>query len=361
MRYNAAMIQPIKTYSLENLKELIRDLGQPSFRAKQLSEWLYLRHVSSYDDMTNLPQTLREQLFCDYPLFIPSIVDLQTSQDHTVKYVLEYHDGTRVETVAIPSPDGRLTVCCSTQVGCAMGCTFCATGKEGFTRNLSPGDIVDQILITQKQMGKRVSNVVMMGQGEPFLNYDHTLAALRILNNEELLKIGARHITISTCGVLPGIKRLSAEPEQFTLAISLHAATQYKRDHIMPGVKNYELTKLKTELLHYVDRTNRRITFEYAMMNGINDTEKDLQALIDFCAGLLCHINLIPLNKIEGSEFLPSTPSTMNHWYSTLNKNGIETTMRYSRGSDIAAACGQLKNALRSNSMFHVKQLNTAL
>ena len=260
MRYNAAMIKPIKTYSLDNLKQLMKDLGQPSFRAKQLYEWLYLHHVGSYDEMTNLPQTLRVQLSADYPLFTPAVIDSQTSQDGTAKYVISYHDGARVETVAIPSSDGRLTVCCSTQAGCAMGCTFCATGKEGFTRNLSAGEIVDQILIAQTRMGKRVSNVVVMGQGEPFLNYEQTLSALRILNDEKLLNIGARHITLSTCGILSGIDRLGTESEQFTLAVSLHAAIQRTRDEIMPGVANYGLGKLKTALLKYIERTNRRVT-----------------------------------------------------------------------------------------------------
>ena len=171
MRYNAAMIKPIKTYSLEELQQLMKELGQPAFRAKQLYEWLYLHNASSYDEMTNLPRTLREQLSIDYPLFVSNVADSQTSQDGTTKYVISYHDGARVETVAIPSSDGRLTVCCSTQAGCAMGCAFCATGKEGFTRNLSAGEIVEQVLIAQTRMGKRVSNVVAMGQGEPFLNY----------------------------------------------------------------------------------------------------------------------------------------------------------------------------------------------
>ena len=286
MRYNAAMIKPIKTYSLDNLKQLMKDLGQPSFRAKQLHEWLYLHHVDSYDEITNLPQTLRVQLSADYPLFTPAVIDSQTSQDGTAKYVISYHDGARVETVAIPSSDGRLTVCCSTQAGCAMGCTFCATGKEGFTRNLSAGEIVDQILIAQTRMGERVSNVVVMGQGEPFLNYEQTLSALRILNDEKLLNIGARHITLSTCGILSGIDHLGTEPEQFTLAVSLHAAIQRTRDEIMPGVANYGLGKLKTALLKYIERTNRRITLEYAMMNHVNDSEEDLKALIEFCTGL---------------------------------------------------------------------------
>lgn len=344
------MTKPIKSYTLEELQNLLKDLKQPAFRSKQLIEWLYLHHAKSYDDMTNLPRALRERLSEDYPLHVPEVIDMQTSHDGTMKCVLSFYDGACVEMVAIPSNDGRLTVCCSTQAGCAMGCVFCATGKEGFTRNLSTGEIVDQILIAQEHMGKRVSNVVVMGQGEPFLNYDHTIAALKILNGEKLLNIGARHITISTCGIVPGIDRLSHEPEQFTLAVSLHAAFQRTRDNIMPGVSKYSLKDLKTTLLKYIECTNRRITLEYAMIKDTNDSAADLRALTDFCAGLLCHVNLIPLNKVQGSKYQPSSWQTMNHWHMALNRNGIEATIRNSRGSDIAGACGQLKNEIKTHS-----------
>lgn len=348
IRYNASMTKPIKSFTIDELQDLMKDLKQPAFRKKQLIEWLYLHHVDKYDDMTNLPSSLRDSLAREHPLHVPTIADMQTSIDGTKKFVLSFYDGACVETVAIPSNDGRLTVCCSTQAGCPMGCAFCATGKEGFTRNLSVGEIVDQIFIVQDHMEKRVSNIVVMGQGEPFLNYDHTLSALRTLNDEKLLNIGARHITISTCGIIPGIDRLGNEPEQFTLAVSLHAALQHTRDTIMPGVSKYPLTNLKAALLKYVEHTNRRITLEYAMIQGINDSAADLEALVDFCTELLCHVNLIPLNEIEGSEFQPSSSKTMGYWHMMLNKHGIETTVRNSRGSDIAGACGQLKNALKT-------------
>lgn len=347
MRYNAFMNTPITSLSFDELLSVMEELKQPAFRIQQLKEWLYLRNAQSYDEMTNLPRALRDSLSENHPLIRPSVIDSQISRDGTHKFVLSYYDGARVETVAIPSDDGRLTVCCSTQVGCAMGCTFCATGKEGFTRNLSAGEIVDQILIAQNRMGKRVSNVVAMGQGEPFLNYDHCLEALRLLNNEKLLAIGARHITLSTCGIIPSIERFSKEPEQFTLAVSLHAASQHTRDVIMPGVANMPLKRLKSALEHYLDQTNRRVTLEYAMIKGINDASSDLYALENFCSGLLCHANLIPLNEIENSKFQPSSMQTMNYWHMKLNKAGIETTVRNSRGSDIAGACGQLKNMLK--------------
>lgn len=340
------MNKPIKAYSIDELKIVIKELGQPSFRAAQLTDWIYARNVRNYDDMTNLPKSLRIELTEKFPLYSPHILDTQISRDETRKFVVAYHDEACVETISLPSPDGRLTVCCSTQSGCPMDCAFCATGRAGFTRNLTAGEIVDQVLLVQEQTGQRVSNIVAMGQGEPFLNYDQALEALRICNNKNLLNIGARHITISTCGIIPGIERFSYEPEQFTLAVSLHAAQQAVRDHLMPSISHYSLNQLKRALQQYGDRTNRRVTLEYAMIDKTNDSKDDLRALIDFCGGLLCHINLIPLNTIEESSFKPSAPFIVKQWFNTLHQHGIETTIRNSRGSDIAGACGQLKNAM---------------
>ncbi|WP_302396588.1 23S rRNA (adenine(2503)-C(2))-methyltransferase RlmN [Eggerthella sinensis] len=342
------MDKPIKTYALSELPSLMKELGQPSFRAQQLTEWLYQRHVSSYDEMTNLPAALRAALSERFPLTMPEIVNRQVSRDGTRKYLIEFDDGIRVETVAIPSRGGdRLTVCFSTQAGCAIGCAFCATGREGFARNLTPGEIVDQVLIAQDDMGKRVTNVVGMGQGEPFLNYDNTMAALRILNNKKGLEIGARHISVSTCGILPGIERFSEEPEQFTLAVSLHAARQGVRDLLMPNVARFKLGNLKSALQEYIAKTNRRVTLEYIMIDGVNDADEDLKALQKFCANLLCHVNLIPINAIEGSVFQPSEPETINRWLNAIQKKGTEATLRDSRGSDIDGACGQLKNTFK--------------
>lgn len=342
------MDKPIKTYALSELPSLMKELGQPSFRAQQLTEWLYQRHASSYDEMTNLPAALRAALSERFPLTMPEIVNRQVSRDGTRKYLIEFDDGIRVETVAIPSRGGdRLTVCFSTQAGCAIGCAFCATGREGFARNLTPGEIVDQVLIAQDDMGKRVTNVVGMGQGEPFLNYDNTMAALRILNNKKGLEIGARHISVSTCGILPGIERFSEEPEQFTLAVSLHAARQGVRDLLMPNVARFKLGNLKSALQEYIAKTNRRVTLEYIMIDGVNDADEDLKALQKFCANLLCHVNLIPINAIEGSVFQPSEPETINRWLNAIQKKGTEATLRDSRGSDIDGACGQLKNTFK--------------
>lgn len=341
----ANMDKQIKTYSLPELSSLMKELGQPSFRANQLAEWLYQRHATSYDEMTNLPNALKTVLAERFPLTTPSIVERQVSKDGTRKYLVEFDDGIRVETVAIPSRGGdRLTVCFSTQAGCAMGCAFCATGREGFARNLTPGEIVDQVLIAQADIGKRVTNAVGMGQGEPFLNYENTMAALRILNDKKGLEIGARHISVSTCGILNGISRFAKEPEQFTLAVSLHAARQSIRDLIMPNIANQRLSDLKDALWEYVSKTNRRVTLEYIMIDGVNDSEQDLKALQKFCAGLLCHVNLIPINAVADSVFQPSDSDVVQHWLAAIQKKGTEATLRDSRGADIEGACGQLKN-----------------
>lgn len=337
------MAKGIASYSYEGLQELMEQWGQPRFRAKQLVQWLYQRGATSYDDMSNLPAALRERLAKEAPLRRAAIVDKRNSSDGTRKYIVRFHDGTTAEMVAIPAR-GRLTVCFSTQVGCSMGCVFCATGKEGFTRNLMPGEIVDQILLAQDDMGMRVTNLVGMGQGEPFLNYQNTLAALRLINSPDGLNIGARKITVSTCGVLAGIEKFSHEPEQFGMAISLHSALQPTRDVLMPAMRKQSVAALKKAVHDYQEESGRRVTYEYVMIDGINDDEDHLRAFIQFCRGTLCHVNLIPLNIVEGSVLQPSTEETMQRFASELEKRGIETTIRNSRGADIAGACGQLKN-----------------
>ena len=227
-----------------------------------------------------------------------------------------------------------------------MACSFCATGKEGFTRNLTPGEIVDQIMLAEDDMGMRVTNVVGMGQGEPFLNYDNVLAALRIMNSPDGMGIGARHITVSTCGILAGIEKWAKEPEQFTLAISLHAAVQSTRDELMPRVANQNLVYLKRELMNYVSEARRRVTLEYIMISDITDTEDHLRALESFCDGLLCHVNLIPINSIDKSPYKPCSKKKLHHFVDELARKGTEATIRNSRGADIDGACGQLKNKM---------------
>lgn len=353
--YNEKMTNPtenIKSYSLEGLSDLMLSLEQPKFRTQQLFHWLYGAGVSSYDEMLNLPASLRDYLKENHPLVVPHILDKQISTDGTRKYVFQYPDGACVETVAIPSykkeketPD-RLTTCFSVQAGCSMACTFCATGKEGLTRDLFPGEIVDQIILAQHDMECRSNNLVAMGQGEPFLNYDNTIAALRIMNSPKGLAVGARHIAVSSCGLTKGIERFSREPEQFTLAISLHSAQQSVRNTLMPALRRDSLSVLKESLIDYVSKTNRRVTLEYCMILGINDTTEALEALIDYCDGILCHINLLPLNPVPESPFLASPKETLLSWVDSLERNHIRATIRNSRGTDIAGACGQLKNTL---------------
>lgn len=332
----------IKAFSIEELSSLLGEAHLPSYRTGQILSWLYQKGVSSYDEMTNIPKSVRAQLSDSHPLDPPHLIEQLDSHDGSRKYLIELSDGSLVETVGLPSDDGRLTVCISSQSGCAMGCIFCATGKAGLRRSLLPGEIVDQVLLVQNNYNQRVTNVVVMGQGEPFANFDNVIAALRILNLPKLLAIGARHITVSTCGVLKGIDNFSRIPEQFTLAVSLHAARQAVRDEIMPAMKSQPLDKLRSKLESYSNVTGRRYSFEYALMKGLNDSEADLSALVEYCKGLLCHVNLIPLNEIEDSPIHPVSMKTMSHWQHVLESSGIACSIRRSRGGDIAAACGQL-------------------
>lgn len=338
------MNTPIKKLTRKEIADHFKEDGLPKFRSKQAIEWIYKRGASSYDEMSNISKELRAKLAEEYPLYQPTVTDRQVSKDGTRKYLLGFEGGYSAETVGIPSSDGRLTVCCSSQAGCAMACDFCATGKGGFKSNLEIGEIVDQVLTVQNDFGERVTNIVVMGQGEPLLNLPNVIEALRICNDKSLLGIGARKITISTCGIVPGIEKLSEIEEQFTLAVSLHSAIQETRNSIMPGVKKYSLADLKKALSQYIQRTNRRITFEYALMKNVNDSPEHLDSLIRYCDGLLCHVNLIPLNEVPESPYHPVTDSTMLHWEKTLLSNGIETSIRNSRGGDIAGACGQLAN-----------------
>ncbi|EEA89674.1 23S rRNA (adenine(2503)-C(2))-methyltransferase RlmN [Collinsella stercoris] len=332
----------IRLLTLEELQDLVKELGQPAFRAKQLNEWIHDKNVCSFDEMTNLPAALREKLSERFSFNVPVELVKQVSKDGSRKYLLQFSDGVSVETVGMPNRN-KLAVCISSQAGCAMGCAFCATGLAGLSRSLTAQEMVDQVLHVARDFGERVTSVVFMGQGEPFANFDATVQALRILNDPDGLAIGARHLTVSTCGVIPGIRRFAELPEQFTLAISLHSAIQGTRNQLMPGVKKYTLLRLHEAIQLYVEKTGRRPTYEFAMIDGINDTSPEMQALVDFCAGTLCHVNLIQLNNIPDSPFRPSPIEKVESLQRRLTMHGVETTIRNSRGSDIDAACGQLK------------------
>lgn len=338
----------IKSLDLAGIENALTEMGQPRFRVRQVVRWLYGRGVAAFDEMTDLPGALRAQLSERFALGRLVLSAKELSADGTRKYLWELPDKTTVESVGIPAGD-RLTVCFSTQAGCAMGCTFCATGQDGLTRSLLPGEMVDQVLGVAADMNARVSNAVAMGQGEPFANYDATLAALRFMNSPDGPEIGARHLTVSTCGLLPGIRRFSAEPEQFTLAVSLHSAVQVTRDRLMPGVARYPLDQLREALAAYGVRTGRRPTLEFALVAGTNDSDVELKALVAFCRGMLCHVNLIPVNPVSGSDARRPDDARVRAFAATLTSAGIECSIRAERGVDISAACGQLRQQHRAS------------
>lgn len=331
-----------KALDASGLGRLVAALDQPQFRVGQILRWVYQRDARSYDEMTDVPLPLRERLAHDAPLTTPELATRQVSgADGTRKYLWRLADGVTVESVGLPDKD-RLTVCFSTQAGCAMGCAFCATGSGGLARSLTPGEMVDQVRLVGLDFDMRVTNAVAMGQGEPFANYDATLGAMRLMNSPDALHIGARHLTVSTCGLLPGITRFAGEPEQFTLAVSLHSAVQATRDRLMPGVAGMSLAGLRQTVMSYSRRTGRRPTFEYALIEGVNDSEAELDALVEFCRGMMCHVNLIPANPVSGSGFGRVRPVRLSAFKSALMAAGVETSIRVERGTDIDAACGQL-------------------
>jgi 23S rRNA (adenine2503-C2)-methyltransferase len=336
----------IKSLDLAGLGALVSELGQPGFRAKQLARWLYGRGVTSFDEMTDVPAAMRSSLRERFVIGVLALEAMQTSSDGTRKYLWRLADGVAVESVGIPAGD-RLTVCFSTQAGCAMGCTFCATGRDGLTRSLTSGEMADQVIAVGREFGVRVSNAVAMGQGEPFAAYDATLGALRVLNSPDGAGIGARHLTVSTCGLLPGIRRFSEEPGQFTLAVSLHSAIQKTRDSLMPGVKGYRLAELRLALAAYAEKTGRRPTLEYALIEGVNDTDRELAALVRFCSGLLVHVNLIPVNPVAGAGMARASAVRVRAFERALTLGGTEASVRTERGADIDAACGQLRQRVQ--------------
>lgn len=339
--------QDIKALSHDELVTLMKELGQPSYRAKQVEDALYAHGRMFISEIDNIPKSLRARLDEDFFVGALELAAKQVSEDGTRKYLFKLPNGAFVETVGIPSGSDRLTVCFSSQAGCPMGCTFCATGKSGFTCNLNAGEMYDQVRLVGEDFDQRVTNVVCMGQGEPFLNYDAVMLALRRMNSKEGLGIGARHITVSTCGVIKGLDRFMQEPEQFTLAVSLHSAVQETRDRLMPGVANVSLEDLKQTIKAYGEATKRRPSIEYAPIEGINDDDAHIDALVSFCKGMLCHVNLIPLNPIESGEDGTRPSSRLAAFENALTSHNIENSIRNSRGKDIDGACGQLRQRVR--------------
>lgn len=333
----------IKDYNLEELKQELINIGEKPFRAEQIFKWVYLENVTSFDDMTNLSIELRQKLKENYTLCIYNIIRKQESKtDGTKKYLFDVLDGNAIESVLMKYHHGY-SVCVSTQIGCKMGCKFCASTGIQFIRNLSSGEIVEQILAIERDENIRVSNVVFMGIGEPLDNYDNVINAIRIINNPKGINIGARHISVSTSGLVPKIYKLAEENIQCTLSISLHATTDEKRSSMMPVNNKYNIKELLQACKDYTAKTNRRISFEYALAKGNNDNLEDAKALADLLKGMLCHVNLIPINEIENGKYKQSSIDNIIKFRDYLNSRGIVATIRRELGSDIDAACGQLR------------------
>ncbi len=332
----------IKDYNIDELKQELIKLGEKPYRAEQIFKWIYQENVESFDEMTNLSLDLREKLKQNYSLCIYKILKKQVASDGTIKYLFDVLDGNAIETVLMKYHHGY-SLCVSSQIGCRMGCKFCASTGIAFVRNLSSGEIVEQLLAVQRDEKIKISNVVFMGIGEPLDNYDNVVNAIRIINNQKGINIGARHISISTSGVVPKIYRLAEENIQCTLSISLHATTDEKRSSMMPINNKYNIKELITACKDYIEKTNRRISFEYALAKENNDNLEDAKRLVKLIKGMLCHVNLIPINKIENGKYDKSSNENILKFRDYLNEHGIVATVRRELGSDIDAACGQLR------------------
>ena len=332
----------LKSQTLPELTATIKELGQPAFRGKQVYTWLH-KGVRSYEEMTNLPKSLRDTLAEKYPICPPEVVRKQESQkDGTIKYLWRLSDGNCVETVLMRYHYGN-TVCISTEVGCAMGCAFCASTIGGLVRRLEPFEMLDEVLFTQIDSGLPVSRVVLMGIGEPLDNFDNVMRFLELVNSEDGLNISMRHISLSTCGLVTKIDRLAEKKLQISLAISLHGPNNEIRNKIMPVNKAYPIEELLDCCRRYYDATSRRIHFEYAMIDGVNDTEAHAKELLRRLKGLPAHFNLIPLNHVEESPLKPSSKAAVAKFQKILEDGGITATVRRTLGSDIDASCGQLR------------------
>jgi len=335
-------MENIKDYNLDALKNELVKLGEKPYRAEQIFKWLYQDKVKSFDDMTNLSIDLREKLKTNYTICNFNILKKQESNDGTKKYLFDVLDGNAIETVLMSYHHGY-SICVSSQIGCPMGCKFCASTGIAFIRNLTSGEIVEQILAVEQDTGVRISNVDFMGIGEPLNNYDNVVNAIRIINNPKGLNIGARHISVSTSGLVPAIYKLADENIQCTLSISLHATNNEKRSSMMPVNDVYPIETLMKACKDYIAKTNRRISFEYALAKDNNDNLEDAKELVKLLHGMLCHVNLIPINKIENGKYTKSSIENVMKFRDYLNAHGITATIRRELGSDIDAACGQLR------------------
>lgn len=333
----------IKSLDLSELTEQILALGEPKFRAKQIFEWLHQKQVLSFSEMTNISAKFQQLLDSRFYINSLKIAKKLVSQiDNTVKYLYELRDGEFVECVLMDYHHGT-SICISSQVGCKMGCTFCASTIAGFVRNLSPSEMLDQIYTSSRDSGRKISSVVMMGIGEPLDNYDNILRFLKLVSDENGLNLSLRHLSLSTCGLVERIYQLADLKLGLTLSISLHAPNDEIRSKTMPINRKYSIDELLTACRYYTDVTRRRISFEYALIRGVNDSEKDARELSTKLRGMLCHVNLIPVNRVEETDYHASTQSNVLRFQRLLLSLGINTTVRRTLGADINAACGQLR------------------
>lgn len=339
---NSIISKNIKDFTLVELKEELKQMGEKPFRAEQIFKWLYDERVSSFEEMTNLSINLRNKLNDIYEIKQFKILKKQVATDGTKKYLFDILDGNAIETVLMQYHHGY-SLCVSSQVGCKMGCKFCASTGIPFVRNLSCGEILEQIMAVERDEKIRISNVVFMGIGEPLDNYENVVKAIHMINNPKGLNIGARHISVSTSGLVPKIYKLAEENIQCTLSISLHATTDEQRSKMMPVNNAYPIKELLQACKDYIEKTHRRISFEYALAKENNDNLEDAKRLVKLLKGMLCHVNLIPINKIENGTFTKSSNENIMKFRDYLNDHGIVATIRRELGSDIDAACGQLR------------------
>lgn len=343
------MKQDIKSFTLPQLKKEIEEMGEKAFRAKQLYEWMHVKLARSYEEMTNIPKSLIAKLEERYDYTSLKEVMVQTSKiDGTKKFLFELSDGNLVESVWMQYHHGN-SVCISSQVGCRMGCRFCASTLDGLERSLLPGEMLDQIYAIERSTGERVSNVVVMGTGEPLDNYDNLLQFIHMLSDENGLHISQRNITVSTCGLVDKMKQLADEKLQITLALSLHGSTQEKRQALMPIANRYHITEVVDACRYYFNQTGRRITFEYSLVGGVNDTQEDADNLCALVGDINCHINLIPVNPIKERDYVESEKRDILNFQNKLEKNHINVTIRREMGRDIDGACGQLRRRVSGN------------
>ena len=340
----------IKSVLLNELQGDVRDLAEPSYRAGQITDWLYKKRVDSIEKMTDLPQSLRERFAEKFSFSKIDVVRVLGSRDTTRKFLFRLSDANLIESVLIPASaalygekSDRRTICISTQVGCAYGCKFCASGLEGFSRNLRANEIIDQIIAIERVSGEKIDNIVFMGMGEPLANFENTMRAIRIINAPWALGIGARHITVSTSGLAPQIRKLADEPLQIRLAVSLHGATDEVRNQIMPINRKYNIETLLSACDYYTAHKNQRLTFEYILIAGVNDADEQAHLLAQHARRLSAKVNLIPYNTVEDLEWSRPSRNRQQKFLSILRTHKIAATLRREKGHDIDAACGQLR------------------